>query len=103
MSKFYIMWHKNQSIIPINPEEQAKLWMNLLEWVRADMKAGIFKDWGACCDSASGYCIAESDEVSLHSRILKYQPYIIFNVKPVLTVDQTVDSIERAVAAGKRK
>ena len=67
MSKFYIKWRINRYTIPTNPEEMAKLWMTLLEWVRAEKKAGLFEDWGACCDSGSGYTIAEGDEVSLHS------------------------------------
>jgi hypothetical protein len=103
MSKFYIKWWKNQQTIPTNPEESAKLWMTLLEWVRAEKKAGLFTDWGNCCDSGSGYCIAEGDEVSLHSQLLKYQPFIIFSIKPVLSVDQTIESIKRAVAAAKGK
>ncbi len=101
MSKFYIKWWKNQHTIPTNPEEQAKLWMTLLAWVRADLKAGMFSEWGACCDAGSGYCIAEGDEVSLQSHILKYQPFIIFSIKPVLSADQTIESINRAVAAAK--
>ncbi len=101
MSKFYIKWWKNQHTIPTNPEEQAKLWMTLLGWVRMELKAGRFSDWGSCCDAGSGYCIAEGDEVSLQSQILKYQPFIIFSIKPVLSVDQTIESIEKAVAAGK--
>jgi hypothetical protein len=101
MSKFYIRWWKNQQIIPKNPEEQAKGWLTLLEWVKAEQKAGLFTDWGACCDGASGYCIAEGDEVSVHSQLLKYQPFIIFSIKPVLSVDQTRESINKAVAAAK--
>jgi hypothetical protein len=101
MSKFYIRWWKNQHTIPTNPQEQAKLWMMLLEWVKAEQKAGLFKDWGSCVDSGSGYCIAESDEMSLQSQLLKYQPFIIFSIKPVLSADQTMESIKKAIAAAK--
>ena len=101
MSKFYIRWWKNQNIIPTDPAEQAKLWMTLLEWVKAELKAGLLKDWGSCADAGSGYCIAESDDLSLQSQLLKYQPWIIFSVKPVLSADQTIESITRAGAAAK--
>ena len=101
MSKFYIRWCKNQHTIPTDPAEQAKLWMMLLEWVRAEQKAGLFKDWGSCADAGSGYCIAETDELSLQSQLLKYQPFIIFSVKPVLSAEQTMESIKRAIAAAK--
>ena len=59
MSKFYIKWHKNPYTIPSNPEEMAKLLMTMLEWVKAEKKAGLFTDWGVCVDASSGYCIAE--------------------------------------------
>jgi hypothetical protein len=75
--------------------------MILLEWVRAELKAGMFGDWGSCCDAGSGYCIADGDEVSLQYQILKHQPFIIFSIKPVLSVDLTIESIKRAVAAAK--
>lgn len=75
--------------------------MTLLEWVKADMNAGHFKEWGACCDSNSGYCIVDGDEVSLQSQILKYEPFIIFDIKSVLSADQTIEAIQRAVAAAK--
>ena len=94
-------WRKNQHIIPTNPEEQAKLWMTLLEWLKTEKKAGLFTDWGACCDGSSGYCIADTDEVSLHLALLKYQPHIIFDVKPVLSLDQAYENIKKAVAAAK--
>lgn len=87
--------------IPTNREEQAKLWMTLLEWMRAELKAGMFSDWGSYCDAGSEYRRADGDEVSLQSHILKYQPFIIFSLKPVLSVDQTIESIKRAVAAAK--
>jgi len=46
MSKFYIKWRKNQHIISTNPEEQAKVWLTFLEWLKAEKKAGLFTDWG---------------------------------------------------------
>ena len=101
MTKFYIRWHMNPHTTPTNPEERVKLWMTLLEGVKNDFKAGIFKDWGNCSDLREGYCISELDEKMLDTAILKYVPYIIFDIRPVLTVDQVVESIQRAVAAAK--
>jgi len=101
MSKFYIKWRKNQHIISTNPEEQAKVWLTFLEWLKAEKKAGLFTDWGVCCDGSSGYCLAETNEASLHSTLLKYQPYIIFNARPVLSIEQAIESIKKAVAAAK--
>lgn len=100
MAKFYMRWEINQLLCPANPEERVKNWLSMLEMVKADLKSGALKDWGMCSDASGGYAFAETDEKSLYMSVLKWFPYIIFDVKPVLTVDQIVDSI-KTVAAKK--
>lgn len=102
MPKFYMKWHLNPVFIPTNAEERVKLWMSMLESVKADLKSGGLNDWGICCDDSGGYAFAETDEKNLHSTILKWMPYVSFDIRPVLSVDQTMDSIKRAVAAAKK-
>ncbi len=101
MTRFYIRFRKNPLTMPTDPADGVKLWMTMLEGVKEDMKSGVFSDWGDCTDTSEGYCISEVDEKMLHTAILKYVPYIIFTIKPVLTVDQVMESIQRAVAAAK--
>lgn len=94
-------WHLNPMLIPTNPEERTKLWMTLLERVKGNLRSGELTDWGICNDSSAGYAFADTDEASLHSSIMKYVPYISFDIKPVLTIDQTIESLKKA--AGKNK
>jgi len=98
MTRFYVKFRKNPRTMPTDPEERVKLWMTLLAEVKKDLAAGHFIDWGVCADISEGYCISELDEQMLHTLSLKYVPYIIFDSKPVLTVDQVMESIQRAVA-----
>jgi hypothetical protein len=98
MAKFYMRWQLNPILIPTNPEERMKLWLSMLELVRADLKSGGLTDWGICSDSSAGYAFAETDEKTLHTTILKWIPHVNFDIKPVLTVDQTIDSIKRIAA-----
>jgi hypothetical protein len=98
-----MQWHLNPLTTPIDPEERVKLWLMMLEEVKNDLKSGKLKEWAICSDSSEGFAISEGDEAMLHTTILRYVPYIIFSIKPVLTVDQTIDSIKRAVAAAKPK
>jgi len=102
MARFYMRWHLNQMLIPTDPEERGKLWIAMLEMVTADLKSGTFTDWGICNDSSSGYAIAETDEESLNVAILKWIPYVIFDVKPVLTVDRCIACVNRAASAAKK-
>jgi len=104
MPKFYVKWQLNPLMIPPTPEERAKLWLSLLEMIKADMKAGKVKDWGNCCDGSGGYAIREeANEADLFAAMLRWVPYVSFDAKPVITVDQTVESIKKAAAAAKAK
>jgi hypothetical protein len=89
-------------LIPTNVEERVKLWMSMLELVKTDIKSGALSDWGMCNDASGGYALAETDEKTLHTMILRWMPYVHFDIKPVLTVDQIIESIKRAAAGPKK-
>lgn len=99
MTRFYIKFKKNPLTTPTDPAEQVKLWMTLLGNVKKDLASGGLTDWGDGVDIKEGYCISELDEEKLHTLMLKYVPFILFDIKPVLTVDQVMESIQRVVRA----
>ena len=101
MPKFYIRWQMNPSLIPLNPEERVKLWLSMLDMVKDSLKAGVLKDWGICSDASAGYGFSELSETDLYTNLLKWMPYVQFDIKPVLTVDQTIESIKKAAAKAK--
>jgi len=98
MAKFYVRWQLSPLGTPPNPEERVKLWLSMLEMVKADLSAGLVKDWGMCSDASGGYAIIESSEVDLYTGLLKWIPHVSFDVKPVLAVDQVLESIKKATA-----
>lgn len=102
MTRFYMKWQLNPLFTPSNPEERVKLWLSLLEMTKADLKSGRITDWGVCSDSSEGYAIAETDEKTMHASILKYIPYISFDIKPVIAVDDVIANIKQAAAAAKK-
>ena len=102
MTRFYMRWHMNPLTVPVNPEERGKLWITMLEMVKADLKSGTLTDWGVWFDSSGGYAFADTDEVSLNAAILKWMPYIVYDIKPVLSVDQVLANIKKAAAAAKK-
>jgi hypothetical protein len=103
MAKYHVKWELNPLTSPEDPEKRAKLWISMLEMVKSDLQAGRFRDWGAHVDINSGYCIAEGTEVEVFASLLKWIPYVIFDVKPALSVDQVTETINRAVAQSKTK
>jgi len=70
MPKFFIHWKVDPTKIPLNPEERAKLWLSMLEMVKADMKADVIKDWGMRSAELSGYGVSELSEVEVHSAMM---------------------------------
>jgi len=102
MTKFYMRWQLNRMFTPTNPEERVKLWLSMLESTKADLKSGSLTDWGICSDSSAGYAFAETDEKTIHAVILKWMPYVSFDIKPVISVDQVIANIKQAAAAAKK-
>jgi hypothetical protein len=98
MTKFYMRWQLNQMLIPTKPEDRVKLWLSMLETVKADLQSGVMTEWGMCNDASAGYAFINGDEKKVYDAILKWFPYVSFDIKPILTVDQLIDSIKAAAA-----
>jgi len=104
MAKYYLRWQMNPQITITNPEERAKLIMSLLEMTKQDLQAGKVKDWGTVPGEASGYAIKEAaSEIDILTDAVKFMPYVNFDVKPVLTVDQTMEAFKKAAAEAQAK
>jgi hypothetical protein len=103
-------WRVEPTQIPAKPEDVFKLACLHLGMVKADLKAGKLKDWGCDPSGDSGYAVSEGlSETELSVVLQKYAQYIHFEVTPVLTVDQFVESatkaaesMKKAVAAAKK-
>ena len=104
MPKFFIKWQLDSTKIPANPEERVKGWLSMLEMTRANMTAGVTKDWGCFAGGNGGYSIGEApSETELFTNLLRWMPHVQFEVTPVLTVDQTIEAIKKAAAAAQAK
>jgi hypothetical protein len=100
MSKFYVRWQIDPQMIPSVPEERRKFLLSMLEMVKKDIKAGRVKDWGNVPGESAGYLLVEgASESDLLTSLLKFMPHVNFEVRPVLTVDQTIESYKRMAAA----
>ena len=101
MPKSWMRWKLNPQFTPVDPEERGKLWLSMLEMVKADLKSGALTGWGVCYDTSEGYAFSELSEQDLYEVMLKWMPYVEFDVKPVLDVDQVIESIKKVAAAAK--
>jgi hypothetical protein len=103
MPKFYMKWRPELTLFPSKPEEIFKIGCSLCAMVKADLKAGKLKDWGVDPSGWSGYAVSEGlSETELSVVLQKYVTYIHFEITPVLTVDQYVESVTKAAAAAQK-
>ena len=86
-----ILWETNESLMPTDQEERVKLIMSMLEGVKKNMASGELKMWGISSGGGNGYSISEQSAKEIFALIMKYTPYIKFEVKPMLSVDEMID------------
>jgi hypothetical protein len=103
MTKYHIKWQLNPLTKPEDPEKRVKLWISMLEMIKAELKSGRFTDFGAYPDITCGYCVGEGTETDVFASLLKWTPYVIFDAKPILNVDQVIGEINKAMAGQKAK
>lgn len=100
MTKFHVEW-KQSSKIPEDPVKLAKLYLSHMELVKADLKSGKLTDFGQYSNGSSGYILIEGNENDVFTTLMKWLPYVEFDVKPIVNVDQTIDAINRALSMTK--
>lgn len=100
MTKFHVEW-KQSSKIPEDPVKLGKLYLSHMELVKADLKSGKLTDFGQYSNGSSGYILIEGNENDVFTTLMKYLPYVEFDVKPIVNVDQTIDAINKALSMTK--
>jgi hypothetical protein len=84
-------------------EERGKFVARVLDEAKADLQAGVMKDWGSCIDGSGGYCIYEvSSEADVFASLHKWMPQIEFDARQVLTVEQLLEARKDASQADKQ-
>lgn len=100
MSKYYVKWIMNPLEIPKNPEERMKAWQLATQMVRDGMKSGPVKDWGMTTDLSEGYAIVEgANETDIAAYLGMWIPILNLAAKPVLTVDQTAETLQKMMTS----
>ena len=72
-----------------------------MELVKADLKSGKLTDFGQYSNGSSGYVLMEGSEVDVFTTLMKWLPYVEFDVKPKFSVNQTIEAINIALAQSK--
>ena len=94
MATTLILWEANDSLMPIDREERRKLIMSMLEGVKKSVDSGEMKMWGVSSGGGNGYSVSERSPKEIFALVMKYTPYIKFQVKPMLSADEMIDVIK---------
>ncbi len=103
MPKFLIKWKINAQMLPSDPEERMKILQSMNEMVKDLLNSYEGMEWGEYCDLSGGYTICEANEAELYTNLMLSWPYVEFDAKPVLTIDQVIEATNNAVAEMKGK
>ena len=95
MSKVLILWKGVNARVPADPKEAMKLFSFLTQTVQEDLKSGKLKDWGVFAEGSEGYAIYEGNEIDLAMEVGKYTPFIEFEARMVLSVDQQMGLLQK--------
>jgi len=80
-------------------EEREKYIMVILEGIKAEMEAGLIKDFGFCVDGSGGYCIYEvKREADVFTSLRQWGPHVVYEARQVFTIEQLLESRKGNVA-----
>lgn len=101
MTKYHVQFKVNPDVPLMNPEQRIKFAIQALEQVKAEVDAKLITDWGFFTDASGGYEIWDTDKETLFSVLFKVRPYILCDVRPVLSVDESLEALKNLDVAGK--
>ena len=91
MAKYLLVWELNPDKMPDDPKVRGEGWAMMLELIKQDMKEATVLDWGTFVGELKGYSIAENDPVSLAKNLQRFAPFVTFEVRQVMSVDDTME------------
>ena len=87
--RYFSWWTMDLSKVPVDLKERAALWEPMLRSIKQNVDEGRLLDWGCNAGELKGYSVSESDDPARMTGVLQpYMPYVIFDVKLVITIDQ---------------
>ena len=101
MGKTLIKWQLNTQLIPVDPKERFGAWMKMMEMVKANLESGMITNWGIYSDASGGYAFSKLSQPDLYTMVLKWSPYVMFDAKPVLGVEEVLESMKKAAESGQ--
>jgi hypothetical protein len=74
----------------------------MMQMVKEDLVKGVHKDFGMAVNGEMGFVITELPEKELWANIMRFQPYIDFEVYPLLSADDVIGILQKAMESFKK-
>ena len=94
MAKYLLLWEMDNTRTPEDLEERKTQYRSFQDIVRRQMKDGEISDWGACVGEMKGFCIIEGSAEDVHKLVLRWIPWVSFQTKELLAIEQVVKATE---------
>jgi len=94
MAKYLLLWEIDTGRIPEDPNVRKEQWRALQDAVAKQLETGQMKDWGLCVGELTGYCIVEGTAADVGKVTRGYVPFVSFDVKQVITIQQAIENVE---------
>ena len=98
MAKWMIRCKNTPQFWALPSVERIRIVEASIKTLRADMDAGLIKDWGWNADNGEGYCIMEGTEAQMYEWSVKYSAYVSFEAKPVVSLPLVSELMKKRAA-----
>ena len=96
MAKYIAFFEVDTSKTPDDAKARKAQWLASHKLVKAKLKEGVLKEWGAFAGELGGYIVVEGTAADLHAVAALWMPLVKFKTKEVLTIDE-VDRITKGL------
>jgi hypothetical protein len=103
MVKWFVQWSVNWSVMPQDQEGRIKRQIMMLNMVKADLAAGVMKDFGIRAGESSGYGVTgDMNAEELNAWLIRWSPYVEFEANPVVDADQQIAAMQNLIEMMKK-
>ena len=99
MAKYVTLWKLVEHRMSAKPEERIAGTLALIDMVNSDFKGGMLKEWGAFVGENRGYAVIEGTAQEVTQFLMKYGPYVNFQVRQLLSIEQVEENYKAAAQA----
>lgn len=96
MARYLLRWELDNTRIPEDLAARKAQHRGFQDIVRQQMKGGEISDWGAYVGERNGFCLIEGSAEDVHKLTSRWIPWVLFEVREVLSLEQVVKVTEAA-------